>query len=45
MIDDAKSKIENQVAAHRATEEEDFARLRSFSMEKRGKLLKAARRN
>ena len=37
-----KSKIEKQVAAHRATEQEDITRLRSLSMEERGKLITAA---
>ena len=42
MVDDAKRKIDKQVAAHRATEDEDIARLRALSMEERGKLLEAA---
>ena len=39
---DAKIKIDKQVAAHRATEDEDIARLRSLSMRERSDLLVAA---
>ena len=42
MVDDAKRKIEKQVAAHRATEDEDIARARLLTMQERGVLLEAA---
>jgi hypothetical protein len=38
----AKAKLEKQIAAHRATEEEDIVRIRSLSMRERSKLLEAA---
>jgi hypothetical protein len=42
MDEASKEEIDRQIAAHRATEEEDIARLRSLSLKERGKLLKAA---
>ena len=42
MVYEAKVDIDKQVAAHRATEEEDIARLRALSMRERGILLEAA---